>query len=325
MANLTLRDKLCEPFGPQDLEWRVVESGKTKDDAWWCKLVPYITARAIQNRLDDAVGPENWSVRYVAQGDGDAAGLLCGISVHLADGREVTKWDGSGLVRAAQPDASDDGGSRRGGLSSADAVKGSISGAFKRAAVAWGVGRYLYNITDTWGKPVQLDERKRPPGGAIRVRLKAKPADRGGKIEREWVWVLPPQLPDHCLPTHLRTPPPRAERGRATAEPAAAASSNTSNGAAAAAAPPPAPARPKLAPPGPSPRDARLPKLAALPALEGLRLAEVDTADLETAKAVFARHQIAEWVAAVDVVLKQRLEPITKGGTPPSNEDDLPF
>lgn len=313
----SLYARLTEPFGMQDLEWRVIESGKTKDNDWWCKLVPYITARAIQTRLDLVVGPENWSVTYRSDGAGDASGLLCGLALRVADGREVTKWDGTGLVAAAKSEGEDMG--RRGGLSATDAVKGSISGAFKRAAVAWGIGRYLYGITDAWGKVVA--DQKKPPGGAIRVRLKAKPAD-GGRVVREWVWVLPPVLPDHCLPSHLRAGPPtqRATRAVDAAVPAKALPAATP-----AAAPPPA--KPKLAPPGPSARDARLPKLAALPALEGLRLAEVDTADLETAKAIFARHHVTEWVAAVEAVLHQRAQPIAPrpGDAATTDEEDLPF
>ena len=69
--------------------------------------------------------------------------MLCGISVRVdrADGTAdwVTKWDGADN-------------------SQVEAVKGGLSGSMKRAAVQWGVGRYLYDVPSPW---VRLDDRGR--------------------------------------------------------------------------------------------------------------------------------------------------------------------
>jgi hypothetical protein len=87
----------------------------------------YVTNRAIMNRLDEVCGPENWKNEFKAAPDG---GILCGISIKVGD-EWVTKWDG-----AENTDI--------------EAVKGGLSGAMKRAAVQWGIGRYLYKLEESW-------------------------------------------------------------------------------------------------------------------------------------------------------------------------------
>jgi hypothetical protein len=79
------------------------------------------------NRLDEVCGPENWKNEFKAAPDG---GILCGISIKVND-EWVTKWDG-----AENTDI--------------EAVKGGLSGAMKRAAVQWGIGRYLYKLEESW-------------------------------------------------------------------------------------------------------------------------------------------------------------------------------
>ena len=50
--------KLKEPFSENDIEWRVQQSGETNGRIW-AKVLAYVTARAIENRLDEVCGPEN--------------------------------------------------------------------------------------------------------------------------------------------------------------------------------------------------------------------------------------------------------------------------
>lgn len=121
---MSLQD-LGKPFPEKDIEWRIMQAGEGAKGLW-AKVAAYVDARAIMARLDEALGPANWQVEYKPI-DG---GMLCGISVRVetANGVEwVTKWDGSQN-------------------SDIEAVKGGISGALKRAAVLWGVGRYLYDL-----------------------------------------------------------------------------------------------------------------------------------------------------------------------------------
>ena len=118
--------KLAEPFPAADIEWRVQQAGQ-KGDRVWAKVLAYVTNRAIQDRLDDVCGPENWRNEFTA---GPGGGVLCGLSIFVGDGW-VTKWDGAENTEF-------------------EAVKGGLSGAMKRAAVQWGIGRYLYKIEANW-------------------------------------------------------------------------------------------------------------------------------------------------------------------------------
>lgn len=86
----------------------------------------YITARTAMNRLDEVLGPENWEDEFGETKDG----LSCRITVTLPDGRRVTKMDGGGFADMPQED---------------DTEKSAFSDAFKRAAVKFGVARYLYH------------------------------------------------------------------------------------------------------------------------------------------------------------------------------------
>lgn len=85
----------------------------------------YVTARAVMNRLDKIVGPENWWDDYSQTQNG----VICKLTIRLPDGREITKVDAGG--HAGMPDGGDD-------------EKSGFSDAFKRAAVKFGVGRHLY-------------------------------------------------------------------------------------------------------------------------------------------------------------------------------------
>ncbi len=97
----------------------------------------YITARTAMNRLDNVFGPENWWDEYVP---GEHS-VLCRLTVRLPDGSTLTKADAGGY--AGMPDQGDDD-------------KSGFSDAFKRAAVKFGVGRYLYRD----GVPTFVRERE---------------------------------------------------------------------------------------------------------------------------------------------------------------------
>jgi len=128
--------KLAEPFPEDDIEWRVSRSG-TGNKGIFCLCLAYITARAIQQRLDEVCEPENWrneQPRLVDFGAGFA--FVGGISIRVKSdpglGDEwVTKWD------VAEP-------------TNIEAAKGGFSGAMKRAGAQWGIGRYLYHLDETF-------------------------------------------------------------------------------------------------------------------------------------------------------------------------------
>lgn len=119
--------QLAEPFPERDVEWRIGQAGKNGKGPW-AKVLAYISSRAVQRRLDDVCGPENWRNEFMP---GPSGGVLCGISIRV-NNEWITKWDGA--------DNTD-----------IEPVKGGLSDSLKRAAVQWGIGRYLYDLDDNWG------------------------------------------------------------------------------------------------------------------------------------------------------------------------------
>lgn len=122
---MNLKD-LRDPFKPEDIEWRVSRAGE-KNGKSWATVLAYVTNRAIQERLDSVCGPVNWKNEYK---DIPGGGVECCIYIKCGD-EWVGKWD------AAQE-------------THIEATKGGRSGAMKRAAVQWGIGRYLYKLTENF-------------------------------------------------------------------------------------------------------------------------------------------------------------------------------
>jgi hypothetical protein len=128
MSEVDTLAKLQQPFPASDIEWRVQQAGESNGKIW-AQVLCYVTNRAIQERLDEVFGVFGWKNSYDKAPDG---GVLCGISVWDADKQEwVPKYDGAENTAM-------------------EAVKGGLSGSMKRAAVQWGIGRYLYNLEATF-------------------------------------------------------------------------------------------------------------------------------------------------------------------------------
>jgi hypothetical protein len=107
----------------------------------------YITARQVQDRLDAIVGPGNWSSQQRVVRAEHPVSVAAGIGVF-----GVWKWD---LGYSNNPDAVDEWieevnkangevQQRRNPSYEDEPLKAAFSDAFKRAAVSWGVGRFLY-------------------------------------------------------------------------------------------------------------------------------------------------------------------------------------
>lgn len=118
--------KLKEPFPESEIEWRVQRSGVTRDGKPWAMVLAYVDARAVQDRLDAVVGPENWKDEY----SHIEGGIICKLSIKV-NNEWVTKENGSPETKV-------------------EAFKGGISKALVRAASTWGIGRYLYSLTEAF-------------------------------------------------------------------------------------------------------------------------------------------------------------------------------
>ena len=111
--------------------------------------ISYLTARAVMDRLDKVCGPENWRDEYEIHGKAVACTLYLYIPAHMDD--ENSEYlHGYGWI----------GKTDTGVESNWEPEKGAFSDALKRAAVRWGIGRYLYGDgeQDTQ-KPTQPERR----------------------------------------------------------------------------------------------------------------------------------------------------------------------
>lgn len=141
MTNKEFIEKLTAPFKPEEILWRV---GKKSKDKTKGLAFAYIDGRAVQKRLDAVAGPDKWSVSYtpidmgtitVSTYNGEVQKTLKGffatIKIELPEGGCITKQDGANITDF-------------------ESVKGGISDSFKRVAAACGIGRYLYDLPQTW-------------------------------------------------------------------------------------------------------------------------------------------------------------------------------
>jgi hypothetical protein len=119
---MEIYNQLKRPFDPKLISWRV---GATNGDKTKGIALAYIDARDVMNRLDQVLGMD-WQCKY-SHAEGKT---ICDMGLKINN-----EW----IWRA--------GGA---GDTDVEAEKGAISDAFKRAAVLFGIGRYLYALPNTW-------------------------------------------------------------------------------------------------------------------------------------------------------------------------------
>ena len=120
-------EELKKPFDPKVIHWRVGAMTKSKDKGI---ALAYLDARDVMKRLDDVCG-DLWQCDYPFEG-------CCRIGIKVGD---EWVWRSNGA-----------------GETNVEGEKGQFSDAFKRAAVLWGVGRYLYYLPNEW---VEIDQYKK--------------------------------------------------------------------------------------------------------------------------------------------------------------------
>jgi hypothetical protein len=119
----------------------------------------YVDVRTIMDRLDEVLGVENWQDRYELLPDNS---VMCRLRLWVGD-RWITKSD------VGSPSEQPDGGDR---------LKAAFSDALKRAAVKFGIGRYLYRLPQQW---VDFDPAKKQFSAPPRL--------------PEWANPVPPNTP----------------------------------------------------------------------------------------------------------------------------------
>lgn len=170
--------KLAEPFHPDEVEWRVQQAGFPASGNPYCMVIPYITSRAVQKRLDDVFGVFGWENAYKPSPDGK--GYLCGITVTIGE-KSVTKWDGAEYTNI-------------------EALKGALSDSMKRAAVQLGIGRYLYQLDAVFAVCEEVKTRRDA------VNLHVHYPDKRNKQNARYISWFTPDLPPWAVPQKDYTP-----------------------------------------------------------------------------------------------------------------------
>jgi hypothetical protein len=167
--------KLADPFAAEEIQWK---PGQVKGDR--ALALAYINTRAVMDRLDDVLGPDSWEDRYEVLASGD---VVCTLKCRVGE-RWVRKSDVGG------PSEQPDGGDR---------IKAAFSDAFKRAAVKFGIGRYIARLPRMWVDydvanrrikipptippkylpTVQSDRRQQPPAATSQLRGTGRPVVAG--------------------------------------------------------------------------------------------------------------------------------------------------
>lgn len=121
-------EKLSAPFDFKDLKFYPVA---IKDGRG--KVGSYIDARDVMNRLDAVLGVAGWSTSYRCIDPADKA-VECTLSI-FQEGAWVSRADVGYPNEAKDADNPDK-----------EPWKAAYSDSLKRAAVQWGVGRYIYSL-----------------------------------------------------------------------------------------------------------------------------------------------------------------------------------
>ena len=148
---MNIYDQLRRPFPAHKIHWRVGSTNAKKLGVkpWQAtegSVLAYVDARDVMSRLDKVVGPENWQCRYPLS---DSGLLICEVGIRgtvmdAQTGLDEWIWKANGA-----------------GDTQVEAEKGKCSDAFKRAAVLWGIGQYLYALPFQW---IKLENGQIPRG-----------------------------------------------------------------------------------------------------------------------------------------------------------------
>jgi hypothetical protein len=173
---------LAAPFPPEAVSWRV---GSTTADKSKGMALAYIDARDVQDRLTEVCGSFGWQCRHEVSHD---KRITCHIGIRNPEtGEWCWRSDGAGETDY-------------------EAEKGSYSDSFKRAAVKWGVGRYLYDIPSPW-VAIEMKGKTAVIPDSEKARLASLLAKVGGKQPQLQTVAAAPSRPRDAAPTP--SPPSR--------------------------------------------------------------------------------------------------------------------
>lgn len=130
-------DLLTAPWHPDDIKIKVQGRNKDRSKGF---IVPYVEGNAIRERLDAAVGFQNWTAIYTPILS-ETPSVKCRLSLALSgadkkgpEGLEITKEN----------------------IGTGEDHKNACTDSLKRAAMEFGIGRYLWECPQVW---INLDDR----------------------------------------------------------------------------------------------------------------------------------------------------------------------
>lgn len=175
-------------------KWRVQGANKDKTKV---QVTAYIDARQVQDLLDQHC-EHGWSSAFRDV----AGGVFCSIQIHGPDGELWVREDAGNRIEDNSQDQMFEQG-----------FKAAASDALKRAAVQFGIGRFLYDIEKVW---LPCNDRRQPlneRGEVIwdlteymnkrKAKTKPEPAAKPVTAERQpnpLVMDLPPTSPSPATP-----------------------------------------------------------------------------------------------------------------------------
>jgi len=126
--------ELSKHFPNNEVSWRPGRTFKSNINGKWFSLgLAYLSVRQVQDRLSEVMGA-NWQCNHTVYG----SKTICSLGLKF-DNEWIWRSDGAGDTNF-------------------EADKGGISDSLKRAGVAWGIGRYLYDLKNTY-VPCSVNEK----------------------------------------------------------------------------------------------------------------------------------------------------------------------
>jgi hypothetical protein len=140
--------QLAEPFDPAEIKWRVTHT--TRDGSRGA-VIAYADPRAYTDRLNQLFTPTGWTRIY------EVSTVLAVTRMKkdklIQTGKVLVTCTLTIIGLGCHTGSGEDWADQKNAMTTAEAQ------AFKRAAVCYGLGRYLYNFAEMW---VQLDEHRQP-------------------------------------------------------------------------------------------------------------------------------------------------------------------
>jgi hypothetical protein len=170
-----LVERLKKPFDPRVVQWVTKATAGGQDGHRRGLLAAYADPRAYMDRLNELLTPSGWTQEYSTQ-------IIPNCPRKVRD-KQVASAKLLVLCRLTIFGLGAHSGTGEGWADDENALTSADAQAFKRASVSFGLGRYFYDLPQTW---VDLDEHDRPrwlpdlPAWALPQSIRGKATGNGG-------------------------------------------------------------------------------------------------------------------------------------------------